>query len=635
MNNMLRSGLENLIQTGRSIGKSLLTVIAAAALPFIFNLKAMAEEYFTGYVILNCNVDCLGWNDSFGAGHQIGGKPGIEDDIVFNPPQLPGDIYIKSTTFIYGLEIWGQVFPPLQRGETGSVSCSHAIVLSHGAVLEIPSGCHYSTWGSSSGYEGCTVSISEDSGTLTPGTYYGPAEISIASSSATITTPSVPAPEPNEPEPEPEPTPTPKPILEHILQIENNVDSFTDPNQNGILQIVLKKDPSVYENLDASDALYAKPDISRSSKIVSVLYNETTESLFELVDDFRPLNTNQDLYLETALVSKTGTPLIIRTPLTHTLKISMPNADKKGNFRNKPITLQQYNPEDSSQEFPPYDLRQIITIKQGKIILENLIGSYDSEVPNAYYVLSFNRNIADINKDEAVNENDLALLQERLGQTGGSFADIASTEGAGIPDYVVDEIDEAAMLQEIENAKKTIEDFETGDFSELPWTHNRSYARWFVTSDDPYSGNYCAQSGAISESQKSAISTTLNCNPGEVSFWLKVSSEKNRDFLKFYIDGIEQARYSGQQAWTQAVFPVNQGERNFKWEYAKDYSVSEGNDSAGIDCIIFPKEVSVINPTPDPNSNSPLHSPQKFHYLLPQIRRFMNLRKIKLKINLH
>jgi hypothetical protein len=83
---------------------------------------------------------------------------------------------------------------------------------------------------------------------------------------------------------------------------------------------------------------------------------------------------------------------------------------------------------------------------------------------------------------------------------------------------------------------------------------------------------------------------TLDCHDGDISFYCKVSSESSSDYLQFYIDGAKQDEWSGEQDWIQVSFPVIAGTRIFEWTYSKDSSVSDGDDTAWIDDIIFPVE---------------------------------------------
>lgn len=143
-----------------------------------------------------------------------------------------------------------------------------------------------------------------------------------------------------------------------------------------------------------------------------------------------------------------------------------------------------------------------------------------------------------------------------------------------------------------------LEDFETGNFNAYPWTMGGTLP-WTVTNTGAYAGTYAAKSGAITHSQSSTMETTrVLTASGTLSFWYKVSSEGSYDFLKFYIDGTQQASWSGEVGWTQATYTLAAGTRVLKWEYMKDGSVDSGSNCAWVDNIIFPASTapSVYNP---------------------------------------
>jgi peptidoglycan/xylan/chitin deacetylase (PgdA/CDA1 family) len=135
------------------------------------------------------------------------------------------------------------------------------------------------------------------------------------------------------------------------------------------------------------------------------------------------------------------------------------------------------------------------------------------------------------------------------------------------------------------------EGFETDDFSSFPWRRSGD-ASWNTTRQQSHSGGYCAKSGSIDHDESTTLEVTLDCVSGDISFYCKVSSESAFDYLKFYIDGEERDKWSGDQDWTQVSFPVNGGTRTFEWTYAKDGSVSDGDDAAWIDDIVFPLKTS-------------------------------------------
>ena len=72
--------------------------------------------------------------------------------------------------------------------------------------------------------------------------------------------------------------------------------------------------------------------------------------------------------------------------------------------------------------------------------------------------------------------------------------------------------------------------------------------------------------------------------PGTLTFWWKVSSESNYDYLRFYINGIQQASISGYTSWQQRTYAVSEGDEIMR-RYTKDGSVTRGSDKEWIDDI--------------------------------------------------
>ncbi|MCD4697850.1 MAG: hypothetical protein K8S16_16615, partial [Bacteroidales bacterium] len=133
-----------------------------------------------------------------------------------------------------------------------------------------------------------------------------------------------------------------------------------------------------------------------------------------------------------------------------------------------------------------------------------------------------------------------------------------------------------------------IEDWETGDFNKHPWSFNGN-ADWLLTTSNPFEGAYSAQSGDIGDNQTSELIITLEITATDtISFYRKVSSEGDYDYLRFYIDGSLQDQWAGEVAWGQVSYPVSAGLHSFKWVYYKDGLVSNGSDCGWIDYIIFP-----------------------------------------------
>ncbi len=153
-------------------------------------------------------------------------------------------------------------------------------------------------------------------------------------------------------------------------------------------------------------------------------------------------------------------------------------------------------------------------------------------------------------------------------------------------DYIAGNYTATKLIQEAIGL--IIEDFETGDFTQFDWQFNNN--PWVIVgATEAYEGEYAARSGDISSSQSSIIELAYEVvAAGDISFFYKVSSESGYDKLKFYVNGTMKDEWSGDVAWTEAVYPLTEGTNDLKWEYSKDGSVDSGEDCAWIDNIILP-----------------------------------------------
>ena len=130
-----------------------------------------------------------------------------------------------------------------------------------------------------------------------------------------------------------------------------------------------------------------------------------------------------------------------------------------------------------------------------------------------------------------------------------------------------------------------LEDFETGDFLMHPWEHGGN-ANWTITNNVSYEGAFSARSGNISGNQQSELSIPCNVlSADSISFYYRISSEKNYDFLRFYIDNAKKGEWSGTMStgWYRVSYPVSAGPHTFKWVYSKDISLNSGEDAAWIE----------------------------------------------------
>ncbi|MCP4612018.1 MAG: hypothetical protein GY845_25230 [Planctomycetes bacterium] len=105
-------------------------------------------------------------------------------------------------------------------------------------------------------------------------------------------------------------------------------------------------------------------------------------------------------------------------------------------------------------------------------------------------------------------------------------------------------------------------------------------AEWLSQTDTTYFGGDAAKSGNIGDNEESFLQMAVN-GTGTISFYWKVCSEADCDFLEFYIDGVLQDRISGLVDWHQMFYTItDSGKHNLEWRYVKDASL-DGNDDCG------------------------------------------------------
>jgi len=136
-----------------------------------------------------------------------------------------------------------------------------------------------------------------------------------------------------------------------------------------------------------------------------------------------------------------------------------------------------------------------------------------------------------------------------------------------------------------------VNDFEEGNLGTWQTGGNKN---WFIDNTG-HNSNYSARSGKISDGEYSWIGITVT-GPMLLSWWWKVSSEKDYDKLCFYIDrNSNEPPYSddprviysisGETNWEQKEYYVSEGTHTIEWCYVKDHDISKGEDSGWIDDI--------------------------------------------------
>ncbi len=127
---------------------------------------------------------------------------------------------------------------------------------------------------------------------------------------------------------------------------------------------------------------------------------------------------------------------------------------------------------------------------------------------------------------------------------------------------------------------------------------NTNDANWFGQTHFSIQGSSAARSGNINNNEQSCLQTEVMA-PGNLSFYWQVSSERNYDFLSFYIGDKKQASISGNITWKQQTFTLtNVGSQTLIWCYKKDNSINKGNDAGYIDNVVFNQHYSLSINTP-------------------------------------
>ena len=144
-------------------------------------------------------------------------------------------------------------------------------------------------------------------------------------------------------------------------------------------------------------------------------------------------------------------------------------------------------------------------------------------------------------------------------------------------------------------ANAQIEDFEHNGETPNKLSVN-SRRPWVISTDNPYSGNYCFESASIPDQTNTYFKIEIN-NPKNdtITFYVRTSCEEYNastdtyyDHLEFSVDGDIKQNWAGVTPWTEAKLPIPAGNHTLKWLYWKDGLGSENDDKVWVDKIVFP-----------------------------------------------
>jgi hypothetical protein len=134
----------------------------------------------------------------------------------------------------------------------------------------------------------------------------------------------------------------------------------------------------------------------------------------------------------------------------------------------------------------------------------------------------------------------------------------------------------------------------------LNWTSggNSNPTEWFGESTVVYDGTLAVQSGDIFHDQTNWLQTTIE-GITNVSFFWKVSSETNHDFLEFFTNNVLAKRISGEVNWQSNSFRFAPNTTNtLTWSYRRDDSITSGSNCGWVDGL-------ALSPSPTPEPTPP------------------------------
>jgi exo-beta-1,3-glucanase (GH17 family) len=111
-------------------------------------------------------------------------------------------------------------------------------------------------------------------------------------------------------------------------------------------------------------------------------------------------------------------------------------------------------------------------------------------------------------------------------------------------------------------------------------------ADWFPETATYEFGGSAARSGDIGDNQATWLQTTVT-GPGTLSFWWKVSSEPDNDYLDLFVDSENPAWISGEIDWVQQTVAIPAGIHTITWQYDKNGDSAMGSDCGWVDMVVF------------------------------------------------
>jgi len=284
-------------------------------------------------------------------------------------------------------------------------------------------------------------------------------------------------------------------------------------------------------------------------------------------------------------------------PSVQHLKVWVKNdtndVDLENSFNRKDLVF-KILPEDANDHktYPMYSAKAAIKHNNRTIDLGNVTSP-------VYALTSTYWNVADLNGDGAVNNDDFIFFLQGTETTGPSRRDVANADGIlGLPDNEINDKDGKTIVKEIYlqdtnqpvNGHYGLEDgFENGF---QYWWKNDANNPWTIE-------NGVARSGQILDGETSAMEFDVHLDrPGTLSFKIETSSEGGFDHGNLYVNGMRLKRWSGINNRQEEIFHLVPGDStsgNFNIQFTYEKRASEvGFDTAGGEDAVWIDDFKIL-----------------------------------------
>jgi hypothetical protein len=137
-------------------------------------------------------------------------------------------------------------------------------------------------------------------------------------------------------------------------------------------------------------------------------------------------------------------------------------------------------------------------------------------------------------------------------------------------------------------------------YTGLTWISggNTNVTEWFGQTNVVFDGSLAVQSGDVFHDQTSWLQTTFRGVTNITFFW-KVSSETNQDYLEFFTNNVLAKQISGEVNWQSNFYRFAANTTNtIRWSYRRDNSITAGLNCGWVDGLI-------LAPAPAPAATAP------------------------------